>query len=33
MAKQQLNGTEVGTAFEQMDCKRVAQGMRRDRPG
>jgi hypothetical protein len=25
MAKQQLNRTEVGTAFEQMDCKRVAQ--------
>jgi hypothetical protein len=33
MAKQQLNRTEVGTAFEQIDRKRVTQGMRRDRPG
>jgi hypothetical protein len=32
MAKQQLNRTEVGTAFEQIDRKRVTQGMRRDRP-
>jgi hypothetical protein len=31
MAEQQLNGTNVGSGFQQMHCERVAHGMRADR--
>src|SRR5208282_4753943 len=33
MPKQQLNGTEIGAGLEQMNRKRMAQGVRRDRLG
>ena len=33
MTKQKLNGPQIGAGFEEMDCERVSQRMRRDRFG
>ena len=31
MTKQKLNSPQIGAGFEEMDCERVSQRMRRDR--
>ena len=31
MAQQQLDGADIRTSFQQMDCERMSKGMRRNR--